>query len=162
AELDVRDALHPRLPRAEPAREGQRRLMVVLLASRENRPDERDAPLAPELVPAVGDAVDVGVVGVVGAPRQVRPDEQSGMRGRPGDGRLCGPRPLLRPRNQRRQPPPRILVTDCYLIGAVPKLQAGGRGCAPPGSLAGAEGHAGLDRLPSVQAPAPDVRAELE
>src|SRR5207248_1224114 len=65
-----------------PAREADRRLEVVLVPARDDRPDERYTPLAPELVPAVRDPVQVRVVAVVGAPGQVRPDDERGVRPR--------------------------------------------------------------------------------
>ena len=71
--------------RAEPARERQRSRVVVLDPVPEDRPAKRDPALAPELVPAVGDAVQVGVVGVVGAPGEVGPDDERGVRLRPVD-----------------------------------------------------------------------------
>ena len=82
-ELDVGHVLGADGARAEPARERQCRLVVVLDPAAEKRPTERDPALAPELVPAVGDPVQVGVVGAVGAPGEVGPDDERRVRLRP-------------------------------------------------------------------------------
>ena len=85
-ELDVGHALDARAARAEPLGERKRGLVVVLLAPGHDRPAERDAAVPPEVVPAVRDPVQVGVVGVVRAPGQVGPDDERRVRRRVIDG----------------------------------------------------------------------------
>jgi hypothetical protein len=54
--------------------------VVVLDAVAQDRRLQRDAPLPPELVPAVRDPVQVGVVVVVRAPAEIRPDDECRVR----------------------------------------------------------------------------------
>src|SRR5207249_5688597 len=82
--------------------------------------------------------------------------------GRSRDRRLCCSWPLPRRRDQRRQAASGVLVTQCYLVGTVAQVDASGGGGTPLGRLPRPECDAGLDPLPAVEPPAPDVGAQLE